>query len=149
MLVSLVLLTFFGLLTAYIAKQRGRDPVAWFMIGMFLGIFGPLLIMILPPVNPAKENVLTGTEESEDQKLGSFEFQTTSPLMKEWYLLDANAKQSGPHAFGHLKSMWDEGLLHSKSFVWTEGMGKWERLKEIPELESALTSPEPLLIEGI
>lgn len=150
MLISLFLLTFFGLFTAYIAKKRGRDPVAWFMIGMFLGIFAPLLVMILPPINLSKEEALTGTEENEDMRLDSFEFHSFPSFQKEWYYIDQQGNQVGPYSFQHLKAFWEEGALNKRMFVWAEGMEQWQRIAEFSQLEIALDKQEePLLIEGI
>jgi hypothetical protein len=41
-------LLFCPLTTAYIADRKGRGAVPWALIGLFLGIFGILLALIVP-----------------------------------------------------------------------------------------------------
>ena len=43
------LLVVFGVITAYIAKQRGHDPVAWFFFGALLFVVAMPLAFFLQP----------------------------------------------------------------------------------------------------
>ena len=137
MLISLFLLLFFGLFTSFIARQRGRDPVGWFMLGMLLGIFAPLLLMILPP--KVAEESLTNTEENEDEKLAHFEYHSKECFLKNWFIVDKTAQMVGPLSLEKLKYFWEEGMVHSHSYIWTEGMMNWQKVQEIPGLEDVLT----------
>lgn len=47
MIALLVLPFVFALITAFIAGQRGYDPISWYMIGLPLGPLG-LLAAVLP-----------------------------------------------------------------------------------------------------
>lgn len=135
MLISLLLLLFFAFLSAYIAKQRGRDPVAWFMIGILLGIFSPLLLMILKPLNPGQE--LEGeTEEHETLRISSSVEE--SYANKEWFYLDLSRKQQGPVYFKALRLLWEEEKITSSTYVWTEGMSQWKRIRELPGFAESL-----------
>jgi hypothetical protein len=139
MLISLVLLIFFGALTAYLAKQRGRDPVAWYMLGMFLGILGPLILFLLPALTD-KDAV----EENEDQKLArlNYPIKASEYSTKEWFYFDLSHQQKGPIGFNALKTFWQEGKLSGNSFVWSDGMLKWQRIRELPGLEELLNPLE-------
>ncbi len=129
MLISFFFLLSFAFLSAYIAKQRGRDPVAWFILGVLLGIFSPILLYILKPL-PSVET----KEENEDIKLQYP--QQDSPFIgyveKEWYYLDKSQQQQGPVAFKVLKALWQEEKITPMTYIWTEGMEQWKRIREMP-----------------
>lgn len=130
MLISVALLLFFAFISAYIAKQKGRDPVGWFMIGILLGIFSPLLLLILKPLNKDLEEE---TEIDENMKLAP-PIEETSPIKysdKEWFYLDNSNKQQGPLYFSALRNLWAEKKIGESTYVWTEGMQKWIRIREL------------------
>lgn len=131
MLISLFLLLIFAFLSAYMAKQRGRDPVAWFMIGILLGVFSPLLLLFLKPLKPGMGE---DTEVNEDAKLAQLpEEPLTKPYIdKEWFYLDKNRQQQGPVYFSALKPLWLEEKITPATYVWTEGMVQWKRIRELP-----------------
>lgn len=137
MLISLFLLLFFAFLSSYIAKQRGRDPVAWFMIGILLGIFAPVLLLFLKPLQPSQG---TDIEENEDVKLAPppQELFMKSYIDKEWFYLDIRHQQQGPVYFNILKSLWMEEKITPKTYVWSEGMNQWKRIGELPGFAEAL-----------
>lgn len=37
----------FGIVTALAAKARGRDPIAWLVIGCLAGIFGLIAVLVM------------------------------------------------------------------------------------------------------
>lgn len=142
MLLSLSLLLIFAILSSYLAKQRGRDPIAWFMIGLFLGIFGPILLLLLPALTNENGEPLADLEENEDVKLANIH-ENHSGLHfsnKEWFYVDR--KQEGPVQFEYLQRIWREGRISKNSFVWSEGMPKWQKIQEIPDFENALSLAE-------
>ncbi|QLH35715.1 MAG: DUF4339 domain-containing protein [Parachlamydiaceae bacterium] len=137
MLISLLLLLFFAFLSAYIAKQRGRDPVAWFMIGILLGVFSPLLLLILKPLTEQEGE--RETEENEDLKLApQKEFLEIGYAQKEWFYLDKSRQQQGPVYFSALKLLWVEEKITPATYVWSEGMDQWKRIQELPGFVEAL-----------
>lgn len=134
MLISLFLLLSFAFLSAYIAKRRGRDPIAWFMIGILLGIFSPILLLILKPLKPGQE-LEEETEENEDIKLAPQPSQAAlerSYSDKEWFYLDQSRQQQGPVYFNALRSLWAEQKITPLTYVWSEGMTQWQRIQELP-----------------
>jgi hypothetical protein len=55
-ILALTFAAFFTIGTGQIAGRKGRNPVAWSMVGLFLGIFGMLLAVALRPKKPAFES---------------------------------------------------------------------------------------------
>ena len=48
-MVYLIIWLLFGVLTAVAANSRGRDPTGWFFIGVLLGPFGLILVLVMKP----------------------------------------------------------------------------------------------------
>jgi len=129
-----------GALNAYYANQRGRDPVAWFMIGIPLGLFGLVILFLLPKLNDKN------SEKKETAAIAA-EFPSVEELLpdytvKEWYYLDDEHKQKGPVQFSFLKGLWHDGQLLVKTYVWCDGMDVWEKVENVPNLQELL-SKEP------
>lgn len=122
--------------TAYIAKQRGRDPIIWFIIGLFLGIFGILLLFILPPV------VEEGQQTNEPPAVNSSTFQapaiTHDYLVKDWYYYDGERTRQGPIRFEELRELWKASQINEESFVWSDGMSGWQKIEQVQNLYSHL-----------
>lgn len=139
MLISLFLLLFFAFLSAYVAKQRGRDPIAWFMIGILLGIFAPILLMILKPVGVtvSQDKVV---EENEEEKLELIPQNTSANDFgnKVWFYIDPSHQQQGPIYFAQLKALWSDAKIQPSTYVWCEGMQDWKRIQELPGFLEAL-----------
>lgn len=135
MLLTFVLWIMIGSFTAYFAQQRGRDPFAWFLIGMLLGIIGLILVFILPRLNTADE------EEGEMIELvpeTPKEKREDGYKAKDWFFLDKQNKQQGPVSFDALRRKWMSGDVLATSYVWSEGMPSWNKIEEIPDLQDLL-----------
>lgn len=124
----------FGGAASYFASQRGRDPFAWFMIGMLLGILGLLLLFLLPPLEEAKDEVVTEESVEEAVPVAS----EPADRLSVWYYLDKNRAQVGPVPFNTLKRAWDDKLITGDTLVWREGMGAWKKVAELPSLREVL-----------
>lgn len=109
---------FFGFLTSYLGKKKGRHAGLWFVIGLFLGIIGVLIAFLLPKPK-VKEKPIVKVEVIE-------------PKVAEWYYLNAQNEQSGPHS--DLKPFWRNKTIDENTLVWTEGMHSWKALKQLPNL---------------
>lgn len=128
----------FGGASSYFASQRGRDPFAWFMIGMLLGILGLLLLFLLPPLE-ASEGEKPQTEELESDAPVFVELLPGETYkIKDWFYLDAHRSQVGPVNYNQLKEAWDEGKLSQKTLVWCEGMDLWQKIEELSDLKEGL-----------
>ncbi len=58
----IVLWLLFGVICAVVASQKGRSGCLWFLIGCVIGIFGLILVLVLPSNQPRleAESVQTG-----------------------------------------------------------------------------------------
>lgn len=124
-LLNLILFwVFFGCIASYLAKRRGRNPLAWFFIGLFLGVLGVLLVVILP--NRIHHKPLAPPPPSRPQR--------SEAWLKMWYYLDLTHAQQGPFEFPDFVKHLRENRLSETSYVWGEGMKEWKRLVEMPDL---------------
>jgi hypothetical protein len=121
----------FGGAASYFASQRGRDPFAWFMIGMLLGILGLLLLFLLPPLESDKK-------ETVDPEEIAPVISEPAERLTDWFYLDKNRIQVGPVAFNALKRAWDDKEITIETLVWREGMGEWKKVAELPSLREVL-----------
>lgn len=124
-----------GTLTAYFANQRGRDPFAWFIIGMLLGLIG-LFILFLLPIIESTEDV---HEMDELLPEGPEDYVKDHYQNKEWFYVNKERKQQGPVTFLTLKKEWGKGDLQEETLVWSEGMENWSPIKELPHLKESLS----------
>lgn len=99
-----------GSITAYLAKRRGRDPVKWFFVGFFFGIFGLIALFFMKPVEAL---------EPAPRALPTIE------QPKQWYYLDAAHNTLGPITHDELQS-----FATPKTYVWKQGMTDWKRFED-------------------
>jgi len=137
MLIVLLFWIFWGSLTSYLAKGRGRDPVAWFLLGMALQVIALIILYVIPSLNKTE---MTELELNEDEQMAGFEF--PDPLKgfqsKEWYFVNADRVQHGPFTFEELQKSWADGNMSRMSFVWSEGMADWCLVKDFPHFETTV-----------
>lgn len=127
-LINLVLFwVFIGFLTSKLAKKRGRNPNAWFCIGLFLGLLGLLLLFILPAPHARKR-------KNQKPYIPPQLKRESDAWIKMWYYLDLNHKQKGPIEFPDLINHLKNKTIKDESFVWGEGMDEWKRLNELPDI---------------
>lgn len=124
-----------GAATAYFANQRGRDPLAWFMLGMLLGFFGLLLLFVLPP--------LAQEEELQEAEYGMLTPESASQenhdyMLKDWFYFDEERKQHGPIRFEEMKRLREEGKVNEETFVWAEGLDDWKQVQDLKGLYGGL-----------
>jgi len=126
---------FFGMICMHFAKKKGKNPRLWFVIGTLAGIFGLLLVLLLPNKNRQKRKG-PPLKRVEPPK-------RTDAHLKRWYYLDSEHKQVGPMEFTDLTETWKKKSLQKDSFIWSEGMEEWKRLDELPLVVQELDSTEP------
>lgn len=103
-----------GAITAYCAQIRGRDPIAWFGIGLLFGLIGLAFLYYLPVL---------------EQKTPPPSVEKVEPepwTYKDWFYLDHERAIKGPLPFRELRQRIDEGDLPRQTLVWSEGMADWE-----------------------
>ncbi len=147
MIVSFIILVIIASLTAYYADRKGRSFTVWFILGVLLGVFAPLILFFLPSLREEDvgEGQPTMTVSRPDPSLELISPPLAPvPVWKEeenklWYYLDQEHQQMGPVSMIALRDMWNRGLLELNSYVWTEGMGQWQKVEQLPELKEALS----------
>lgn len=135
-LLTVILWILMGGATSYFANQRGRDPFAWFLIGMLLGLLGLLLLFLLPAI-----------ENTEDEKEDEFEVEGLTELIppsptecyrfKDWFYLE-DGNQLGPLSFQAFRKVWLQGKVSDETFVWSEGMENWRKVQDLPGFKEVL-----------
>jgi hypothetical protein len=148
MVLSIIFWLLIGAATAYFAQQRGRDPLIWLVIGIFLGLLGLLLLFLLPSVKgdqPKDADAQAFRKEPQEPVIQTAPaIQDHSYLVRDWFYLDAEPKQQGPVTFDFLKKIWREGQIGIGTFVWCDGMEKWKKIDELDSLKHGLEE----VIEG-
>ncbi|MCB1119305.1 MAG: DUF4339 domain-containing protein [Chlamydiia bacterium] len=119
MFLRIVVVLLAGALTSYFARIRGRDPFIWFTVGILLGVFGVLIVLLLPSVKEEEE-------EAAPEPPPQVEVPKETRL---WFYLNAQNEQQGPVTEEELKNLIDKEILSSESLLWSEGMEEWQPLK--------------------
>jgi len=126
-----------GGISAYFAKERGRDPLTWFVIGVCFGFMGLLLLFLLPSYGKsavAAAAAATAAKTEGPSLSSQNDVHRHEYWEKEWFYLDADHKQQGPYAFDRFQDLWEIGKLNSRSFVWCESLKEWQKIEKLPAL---------------
>jgi predicted Zn finger-like uncharacterized protein len=59
-----------------------------------------------------------------------------------WHVV-VNGEQAGPYGPAQLSQMLSSGQLDWEAYVWTEGFENWLPMRDVPELVSAISGPNP------
>lgn len=128
MLLSLVSGAFFGILCSKFAAKKNRNIRNWLLLGFFFGFFALIVIYFLP--SKASKSILI----KPSQKISI----TPAAMNKFWYYLDNKNARFGPMSSTALSKEFFEGKLSASTYLWTEPMKDWKKLKDIKELASLL-----------
>ena len=118
--------TLMGILSAFLAKKRGRHPYGWFFIGFLLGLIGIALLYLLPKIKPQD----TDTPQPRERKA------PIPPKIIEdklWYYLDSKHKQHGPVGQSFLVNELRGKRLSEHTYVWNEDLTEWKKVKDLKE----------------
>jgi hypothetical protein len=139
---SLILLLIIASLTAYYADRKGRRSIIWFIIGLLLGVIAPIILFFLPSLKEngeVNQSTMSSPPVAPSLPVREEQKQLPSPIEDRlWYYLDQNHHQYGPVSIVALKDLWDRGQLDLNSYVWSEGMGNWQKMDDLSELKTAL-----------
>lgn len=138
MLISFVILLIIAGLTSYYAERKGRNPAVWFVIGILLGFFAPLILFFVPSLRPEDQGEKTTIANGNSTRLIPPPPPQKPDQDKLWYYLDQSHHQYGPVSTVALKELWDTGRLELTTYVWSEGMEKWETVDALPHLKETL-----------
>lgn len=115
------------------AKERGRNPIAWSIAGMFFPIFALLFLYLLPPRSSTMPQRTRPPEPTIYPK-------EDAQVHKFWYYLNEENAQFGPMSFDAIKRAWKAGKVTSCTLVWNEDFSEWKRLEAVVEQTNALTN---------
>ena len=94
-----------------------------------------------------KEQVKTQNNTNDDDEKGEKNKKEISvspppPPVFGYYAMIEN-KQQGPYNKIQFKRLVDNNLINKASLVWKEGMSKWEKAKEVEDMEEFFTQENP------
>ncbi len=113
---------FLGCLCSYLAKKQGKPQLPWFFTGLVLGIFGIILLYILPKKDAKKKNLPPRMPQDE-------------AWTKMWYYLEPKTReQKGPMEFPDLAKNWRKKAVTDRTLIWGEGMDEWKKVDELPNI---------------
>ncbi len=113
-----------GLLCSHLAKKKGKGPLLWFLMGFLFGIFGLILLYIVPTFSKKEEKPVFQTPKAVERG---------DAWIHMWYYLDPTHKQMGPFEFPEFIKRVKEKKVAKETLVWSEGMKEWKRLSDLPE----------------
>jgi len=147
------LLIAIGILNAYIAKGRQKNPLLWFLIGFSFGLLGLFLLVLWPATNNNKQKEkkkapafgfkkdhtplynatdLPGypTEELHLHEPNHIRFPSDKKM--SWYLINRVDEIVGPLTLRDLRKTLIENNLDENTYIWCEEFGnKWHQIRKI------------------
>lgn len=135
--VSFIVSTVFAFICAYYAEKKGRYPLGWFILGFLFTIFSLIVLFFLSPLKQEEAGSSTAVVKDELKGPPPAPIEFTKEEDRLWYYLDQNHQQMGPVSMVALREEWNRGLLELNSYVWADGMEKWEKVDQLPELKAA------------
>jgi hypothetical protein len=132
----------FAFICAYYSEKKGRNAIAWFILGFLFTFYALIVLFFLSPIKkeePPTMIALPPDPALKDMEPSLSSFEKSKEENRLWYYLDANHAQIGPVSLIGLQDLWDRGLLEINNFVWSEGMEKWEKIEDLPDLKKALS----------
>ena len=134
-----------GLVCAYYAKKQQRNPLLWFCIGLLLGIFGLILLLVLPLIQRLQKKSAAKKEPRAQEIIDIAPLTPLSRILDPlfantlWYYMDQTSAQKGPMSFTALENDWKEGKLLTTSYIWNEKLADWKLFSELfPTAEKEL-----------
>ena len=126
-----------GFVCAYYAKKQQRNPLLWFCIGLLLGIFGLIILLLLPLIQRLQKK---SAAKKQPQPAVVTDVAPLSPLSSIldplfentlWYYMDQTSAQKGPMSFTALENDWKDGKLLTTSYIWNEKLTDWKLFSEL------------------
>ena len=121
--IHLILGALVGLVSAWMARRRNKNPIPWFFVGFFLGFYG-LLLFYLYRNNQQKKRTAPSTKPVPQPYLAG-------PTDKFWYYLDPDNRQVGPMSHSAITNEWKQGKISPDTYVWHEDLSNWSPLQEL------------------
>ncbi len=113
-----------GLISAYMATKRNRNPYIWFGVGFFFGMLGAIALFFAPKVVKPEEKVALSPVKREPQPY------LFGPIAKFWYYVEGG-NQVGPMSYEAISKEWKMGKLPKETLVWHEDLVEWKQIEEL------------------
>ena len=88
-----------------------------------------------------KQNKSVGGNETRGSKIITSAYPPPPPVFSYYAMIEN--KQQGPYNKIQFKRLVDNNLINKASLVWKEGMSKWEKAKEVEDMEEFFTQENP------
>jgi len=114
----------FGVMAAFFAHSRGKNPYLWFVVGFLFGMLG-VVALFLPFTTkrkPVRRQQRPQAPRPPEQRL-------VGPSNCFWYYLDEQQQQKGPMSFQAITKAWKRGEILPDTFVWHEELPEWKPLQ--------------------
>jgi hypothetical protein len=115
-----------GLVSAYLAHRRNKNPILWFCVGFFFGIFGIFAIFFAPA--PKKKELPLAPTQPKPYLHG--------PMDRFWYYVDQANQKVGPMSYDAVAKAWTQGNISPITLVWHEELTEWKPLQELIRVKS-------------
>ena len=133
-----------GLISAFIARKKGRNPFLWFVIGTFFSILGLLFLILLPKEKtPEEKSALAPVRSMNSESALPAEegFHDPTPPAKRikpntdlaWHYIyekDDVIEVRGPFFIDQLRKELISNRLSTETYVWNDELLDWTQLKE-------------------
>lgn len=129
---TLVMGVILGFITAHFAVRKGRDPLIWFIIGLFFGFLGLIVLYFLQPTGFTPSVDTAQTEKNEPPAVPLLPVTETLPAA--WYYMDKFWQMQGPVSLDQLKSLFVRNEVSVNTPVWSETMHDWKSVKDLEML---------------
>ena len=126
MLFAIFFWTATGSICAYLAGKNKKNPIIWFLIGMFFGLIGVFAAFYKFKYKSKKE--LLKLQQKNVAKANTLPQEAD----KLWFYLDGDNNASTSMSAYALRKKIEEGVVSKISYVWNEEMPTWQRVSELP-----------------
>ena len=141
-----------GSVSAYIAKQRNRNPISWFFIGLLFSFFGLLLLLALPSKttddSTKTEDVKVPDIKAAYNEAAAYSDDSIYPHENmprisrdstiDWYFVYNRSKIIGPLKLSELRKSLIENKMDSNTYIWCEEYTDWTQINMLQNGASLL-----------
>lgn len=133
-----------GIISAYIAFKKQRNPFGWFFVGFLFGLIGIVIAMILPPSdisgNYSNPNNSQKLEILSEEVKDKAENTITPPIFEtsDWFYLNENKKAIGPFNEENLIKTLLTKENRKEIWIWKKGMTDWQKTTSIASINNRL-----------
>ncbi len=148
-----------GLISAYVAKRKGKNPLVWFAMGTLFSVLGLMILLMLPknkddedkstlaPVHSmSSEGGLHAEEEGFNEPSPSVKRIKPDPTLQWHYIFESDniVEVRGPMSIDELRKAVVNLKLPITTFIWCDEFPDWTPISEFQN-SSYLTDKELII----